>query len=314
MKFYLRRITTLIITLLFVALLTFLAFEVIPGDAALTRLGVDALEEDIEALREQLGLNQSLLQRFFKFITGAVRGEFGISIQYGIPVTAMLGARLPVTIWLAGLSMFFIVCISLPFGLAGAGKEHGIVHRGIAVINQVLMAIPPFLLGILFSIFFGLGLKLFVPGNYPGMKHFGTFLGYMIFPAMAVALPKIAMTVNFLQSSVLVQMKQDYVRTARSKGCPERRVLFRHVLKNALIPSVTFLGMTAADVLAGSIVIEQVFNLPGVGRMLITAISSRDYPVVEAAVLYIAAVVIVINFLVDLAYQKLDPRVRISDA
>lgn len=313
MKFYLRRFFTLIITLFFVALLTFLAFEIIPGDAALTKLGIDAQEADIEALREQLGLNQPVVRRFFHFIIGAIHGDFGTSIQYRVSVTQLIADRLPVTIWLAGLSMLLIVLFSLPFGLFGVGKGQGGFHRAVACVNQIIMAVPPFFLGILFSLIFGLGLKLFIPGSYPGTESFGKFLNYMIFPAAAVAIPKIAMTVNFLQSSVLVQMKQDYVRTAKSKGCSRKRILFHHVLKNALIPSVTFLAMTAADVLAGSIVIEQVFNLPGMGRMLITAISYRDFPVVEAAVLYIAAVVIFINFFVDLAYQKLDPRIRITD-
>ena len=313
MKFYLRRFFSLIITLFFVALLTFLAFEIIPGDAALTRLGVDAEEADIEALREQLGLNQTVLYRFFHFILRAICGDFGDSIQYRVPVIQLMVERLSVTIWLAGLSMFLILLISLPLSLVGIERKNGKLHRIITFSNQIIMAVPPFFLGMLFSLIFGVWMKLFIPGSYPGTEAFGKFLRYMIFPAIAVAIPKIAMTVNFMQSSILVQMKQDYVRTAKSKGSSRKRILFYHVLKNALIPSVTFLAMTMADVLAGSIIVEQVFNLPGMGRMLIAAISYRDFPVVEAAVLYIAAVVILINFFVDLAYQKLDPRIRITD-
>lgn len=313
MKFFIRRFFTLIITLFFVALLTFLAFEIIPGDAALTRLGIDAEQADIEALREQLGLNQTVLYRFFRFILGAVCGNFGVSIQYKVPVIQLMSERLPVTIWLAGLSILLILLISLPLSLVGIEGRYEKLHRMVTFFNQIIMAVPPFFLGMLFSLIFGIWMKLFVPGRYPGTEVFGEFLRYMIFPAIAVALPKIAMTVNFMQSSVLAQMKQDYVRTAKSKGNSRKRILFHHVLKNALIPSVTFFAMIAADVLAGSIVVEQVFNLPGMGRMLITAISYRDFPVVEAAVLYIAVVVILINFFVDLAYQKLDPRIQITD-
>ncbi len=175
------------------------------------------------------------------------------------------------------------------------------------------MAVPAFFLGIIITLIFGRILRWFSPGGYvsPGEDFFG-YLSYMLFPAISVAIPKIAMTVKFLKTSVLRELKLDYVRTARSKGNTERAILWGHVLKNALIPVITFMGMVVADVLAGSIVVEQVFNLPGVGRLLITAISNRDYPVVEAVVVYIASVVLIVNFIVDLLYQKVDPRVRIE--
>lgn len=313
MRYYLKKIISLIMVLFLIMLLTFIAFQVIPGDGALSRLGVDATEEAIEALRESLGLNKSMPERFFSFLAGAVRGDFGNSYQYSKPVSELLAARLPVTVWLAVLSILMILIVSVPLGLLCSRKENGIADRIITLLTQALMAVPAFFLGIIITLVFGLILKWFAPGGYVGPKeNFSAFLRYLIFPAVAIAVPKIAMTVKFLKTSVIRELKLDYVRTARMKGNTEHAVLWRHVLKNALIPVITFMGMVIADVLAGSIVIEQVFNLPGVGRLLVVAISNRDYPVVQAIVVYIASVVLIVNFIVDLLYQKIDPRVKIK--
>ncbi|MDE7327085.1 MAG: ABC transporter permease [Lachnospiraceae bacterium] len=313
MRYYLKKIISLIMVLFLIMLLTFIAFQVIPGDGAVTRLGVDATPEAIEALRESLGLNKSLPARFFSFLGGAVRGDFGISYHYSKPVGELLAARLPATVGLAVISILFIVAVSVPLGLLCSRREGGVADRVITFVTQTLMAVPAFFLGIIITLVFGLALRWFSPGGYvsPGEDFMG-FLSYMVFPAISIAIPKIAMTVKFLKTSVLRELKLDYVRTARSKGNTERAILWKHVLKNALIPVITFMGMVIADVLAGSIVVEKVFNLPGVGRLLITAISNRDYPVVEAVVVYIASVVLIVNFVVDLLYQKVDPRVRIE--
>ncbi len=311
MRYYVKKIVSLIMVLFLIMLLTFIAFQVIPGDGAISRLGVDATDEEVEALREALGLNRSLPERFFSFLGGAVHGDFGKSYQYSKPVSELLTARLPATVGLAAISIILIIVISVPLGLLCSRKEGGAADRAVTILTQTLMAVPAFFLGIIITLVFGLILKWFQIGGYIDPKaNFTGFLQYMIFPAAAVAVPKIAMTVKFLKTSVLRELKLDYVRTARSKGNTERVVLWRHVLKNALIPVITFMGMVIADVLAGSIVIEQVFNLPGVGRLLVVAIGNRDYPVVEAVVVYIAAVVLIVNFIVDLLYQKVDPRVR----
>lgn len=313
MRYYLKKIISLIMVLFLIMLLTFIAFQVIPGDGALSRLGVDATEEAIEALRESLGLNKSMPERFFSFMAGAIRGDFGISYQYSKPVAELLALRLPVTVWLAALSIILVVVISIPLGLLCSRKENSIADRTITLITQTLMAVPAFFLGIIITLVFGVILRWFIPGAYiEPKKDFSAFIRYLIFPAAAVAVPKIAMTVKFLKTSVIRELKLDYVRTARSKGNTERAILWRHVLKNALIPVITFMGMVVADMLAGSIVIEQVFNLPGVGRLLVVAISNRDYPVVQAIVTYIASVVLIVNFIVDLLYQKVDPRVKIK--
>jgi peptide/nickel transport system permease protein/oligopeptide transport system permease protein len=312
MKYVLRRMITLIITLLLVSFFTFIAFQIIPGDSATALLGTSATKEAIEALREEMGLNENVLLRFISWLGNSLQGDFGISTQHKVSVARLIGERLPVTIWIALLSIVIILIISIPLGIVAAGKKGKLVDQIITFLLHTSMAIPPFFLGIIITLLFGILLKWFTPGRYVGPKdNFIQFIRYIIFPAIAIAIPKIAMVVKFLRSSVIRQMKLDYVRTARSKGNQEKRILYKHVLKNAFIPVLTFIAMVIADVLAGSIIIEQVFGIPGLGRLLVTAISNRDFPVVQVIILYIAAVVVVINFIVDLLYQCIDPRVRL---
>ncbi|WMJ85966.1 ABC transporter permease [Anaerocolumna sp. MB42-C2] len=310
MKYIIRKFTALILTLLLVSFFTFIAFQVIPGDSAVASLGTSATKEAIEALREEMGLNKNIVVRYVSWLGNALKGDFGTSLQFNMPVSNLIKDRMPVTIWLAVLSIVFILILSIPLGIESAKKEGGLPDRIITLLTHTAMAIPPFFLGIIITLLFGLVLKWYTPGKYVGFKeNFGQFIRYLIYPAIAIAIPKIAMVVKFLRSSLIRQLKMDYVRTARSKGNQENVILYRHVLKNAFIPVITFIAMVIADVLAGSIIIEQVFGLPGLGRMLVTAISNRDFPVVQAIVLYIAAVVIIINFMVDVLYQWIDPRV-----
>lgn len=311
MRYWVKKTAALLVTLLVAAFLTFLAFEVIPSDAAMTKLGLDATEEEIQALREQLGLNRPLPLRYLSFLADAVRGDFGNSTQYGRSVGELLGGRMPVTLGLAFYSFFLIVAVSLPLGILSARKHGSHGNGGFALLTQLMMAVPPFFLGMILTLVFGIILKVFTPGAYvPAGEDFFGFLGFMLFPALSVAIPKIGMTVRFLQNSLNEQLTADYVRTAKSKGCNRRRVLWGHVLRNALVPVVTFLSMVMAEILAGSIVIEQVFNLSGVGRLLAVSISHRDYPVVRAIILYATTVVILLNYLSDIACRMLDPRIR----
>ncbi len=312
MKYFIRKLSSLILTLLLVSIFLFISFQVIPGDSAAASLGTSATKETVEALREELGLNRNVFVRYFSWLGNALCGDFGISAQYNMPVSLLLKERMPVTLWLAVLSIALIIIISIPLGIQSAKKEGGVSDRVITFLTHTAMAVPPFFLGIIITLVFGLILKWFIPGRYISYsENPGQFLGYMIFPAIAIAIPKTAMTIKFLRSSVIRQLKLDYVRTARSKGNQENVILYRHVLKNAFIPVITFIAMVIADVLAGSIIIEQLFSLPGMGRMLVTAISNRDFSVVQAIVIYIAAVVVVINFLVDIIYRCIDPRVRV---
>lgn len=312
MKYGLKKISTLIITLLVISFLTFLAFSIIPGDSAIASLGIDATKEAVEAVREELGLDKPVFIRYGTWLLGILKGNLGTSLQYKMPVTELLRNRFPVTFWLSFLSILFIVICSLPLGIVAAKKEGGILDRIIMIVSQFSMAIPPFFLGMLITFIFGLILRWFTPGAYISMEEsFLGFLKYLIFPSIAIAIPKIAMLVKFLRSSLLRQLKLDYVRTARSKGNSENDILYKHVLKNALIPVITFLGLIIADIFANSIMIELVFSLPGLGRLLVVAISNRDFPVVSTIILYIAFVIVIINFIVDILYHFIDPRVRV---
>lgn len=312
MKYLTKKLSTLIITLLLVSFFTFIAFQIIPGDSATASLGTSATKEAIEALREELGLNKNIVIRYFDWLGNSLHGDFGISSQYNLPVSSLLRERMPVTIWLAVLSIGIILIFSIPLGILSAKKKEGLLDHIITLLMHTAMAVPPFFLGILITLVFGILLKWFTPGSYISPSdNFVQSVRFMIFPAIAIAIPKTAMVIKFLRSSVIRQLKLDYVRTARSKGNLENVILYRHVLKNALIPVITFIAMIIADVLAGSIIIEQVFGLPGLGRLLVTAISNRDFAVVQAIILYIATVVISINFCVDMLYHRIDPRVRV---
>ena len=312
MKYIGKRFITLIITLLCISAITFAAFSVIPGNASITKLGTDATPEQIAALEKDLGLDQPVTTRYFNWRKDALRGDFGDSYQYdNTTVTSLLASRLPVTVLLAVMAFLLIILVSIPLGILSARFSGKLPDTLINVITQITMAIPPFFLGILLTYIFGLVLKWFQPGQFISPKEsFWGCVCYLIFPAVAVALPKIAMVIKFLRNSVLGQMGQDYVRTAYSRGNTKSSVLYRHVLKNAFIPVITFMALIIAEILAGSIIVEQVFSVPGVGRLLITAISSRDYPVVQAIVTYVTALVVTINFLVDVLYQVIDPRIR----
>ena len=309
MKFILKRIGTLIITLVIISFLSFLAFSLIPGDAAVASLGMDADEAAVEALREELGLNRPVIVQYGDWLLSALQGDFGESTQYHLPVSELVAKRLPATITLALYSMGIIVLVSFPLGLIGTNKPNGLLDTAMTVLSQVGMAVPQFFLGILLTFFFGIVLNWFTVGGYVSpQEDMAGFLSFLVLPAVAV--PKCATMTRYIRNAVVAQKKMDYVRTARGKGNSEKRILLNHVLINVMMPVVTMLAMMAADVLAGSIVVEQVFNIPGLGRLLITSISNRDYPVVQAIVIYIASTVVIMNTLADIAYQKLDPRVR----
>ncbi len=311
MKIFLKKIVSMLLTLLAVSFIVFAAFEIIPGDAAVSRLGSNATKESVEALRAQMGLDRPFMIRYLSWLAGFVKGDLGTSYSYNMPVSSMILEKLPITITLTIISMILTIGVSIPLSLLiakYAGSKFDKVSYGV---NQFAMAIPSFFLGILMSWFFGMVLKWFSPGGYISYKkNFGGFLSYLILPAIAIAIPKCAMSIKLLRSAILTEAGKDYVRTAYSRGLSTMEVLYRHVLKNAMIPLITFWGMAVADMIAGSIVVEQVFNIPGLGRILLTSISNRDYPVVEAVILLIAFVVLLMNFIVDVLYRVVDPRLR----
>lgn len=311
MRYIVKKILSCIITLFIVSLLVFAAFALIPGDPALSRLGTNATESALTALRHQMGLDQPMPVRYIKWLAGALRGDFGMSYSYSMSVTSMIADKLPITLTLMIYSMVLMVIISVPLGVYASYKEGTVIDKIIQITNQIVMAIPPFFSGILITLLFGVTLKMFTPGGFVSLNRDPVrFFGFMFFPALAIALPKSAMVLNLLYSSLNGEKKKDYVRTAYSRGNKSKTVFFSHMLKNASIPTITFLGMALADMIAGSIIIEQVFGIPGLGRILLTSIQNRDYPVVIAIIMLIACVVIISNLLVDIIYRLVDPRVE----
>ncbi len=316
MRYIAKKIFTLIMTLFLVSVAAFLAFQIIPGDVVASILGTEATPEREEQLREELGLNDPPVVRYVNWMTDVLKGDLGESYRYSksmnemMPVEELIADKLPVTLWLAALSLIIIVAVAIPLGVFWARSRNRFVDAFLNVLTQTTMAVPAFFLGILVTYLFGMLLKWFIPGGYVSYeKDFGGFIQYLIFPAISIAIPKIAMTARFLRNSMLTEMNSDYVRTARSKGCTDRQIMYGHVLRNALMPVVTFLGMIIAEIVAGSIVVEQVFGLPGIGRLLISSISTRDLPVVQILVMYVTAVVIIVYFLVDILYRIIDPRI-----
>ena len=313
MKYVAKKVGLMLLTMLIVSFLAFLAFQIIPGDPTNTILGSNATAENVAALRAQLGLDRPFFTRYFEWLVHFVQGDFGTSYSYGMPVSQMLSGKLPVTGLLTGIAALLIVLISIPLGIFVAEHAGGRLDRSLTVVNQILMAVPPFFTGILLTYVFGMLLHWFSPGGFVSPSvDFGASLRYLIFPAISIALPRIAMTVKMLRSGILAEMNRDYVRTSYSRGNDRRVTLYRHVLRNAVVPTVTFLAMTIADIVAGSVVIEQVFAIPGLGRLLLSSISNRDYPVVQAIIVILACWVVLVNFVADLINQRLDPRLRLQ--
>ena len=313
MRYILKKTCVLCITLLLVSLLAFLAFQVIPADPVTMLLGTDYTPERAEALREAMGLNRGVLVRYWEWLSGFVRGQMGTSYSYAMDVREVLRGKIAVTAALSLMSWLLVTAVSIPLGIALARyKDKPFGRIGVAV-NQVFMAIPSFFLGILFTWLFGMVLRLFVPGSFvPFRESFWGCLGYLFFPALAISIPKIAKVAKLLRSAILSEMKQDYVLTAYSHGNSRWMVIRGHVLRNALLPVITYLAMTLADIMASSIIVEQVFVVPGLGRLLVSSISGRDYPVALAIVVMIAFVVVLMNYLADVATQLIDPRIRLS--
>ena len=312
MKYAAKKLGMMLLTMLIVSFLAFLAFQVITGDPTNTLLGSEATPERVEALREQLGLNRPFFVRYFDWIIHFVQGDFGMSYSYNMPVAEMLSGKMQITALLTAIAFVLITVISIPLGILCASRG-GWLDRTLSTAGQVVMSIPPFFTGIMLTYLFGIVLRWFSPGGFidPTADFWGS-VQYLIFPAISIALPRIAMTVKMLRSGILEEMHKDYVRTAYSRGLDRRTVLYRHVLRNAVVPTVAFLAMTIADTVAGSVVVEQVFAIPGLGRLLLNSISNRDYPVVQAIIVLMAFWVVLVNFIADIINQRLDPRLRLQ--
>jgi len=312
LRFILRRIIIAFITLFLVSVLCFLTFNVIRGDAASALGGMQVSSEQLEVLREDMGLNRSIFSRYIDWLLMFISGNPGNSYFFrGEDVSVLISQRLMVTVTLAMLSLFFIVVISLSVSLLTVKKEGNIIDISVNILTAAGISTPGFFLGLLFIFIFGFTFRLFVPGYFIDYNDsiFG-FVFYLFFPALAIAIPNSAILIKFLRGSLFQELQSDYVRTARSKGAGRFYILHRHVLKNACLPAVTMLGMIIAEVFSGSIIIEQVFTIPGIGRLLITAIGSRDYPLIQALMVYIAFIVVIANTMADIVIMIIDPRIK----
>ena len=319
MRYAVKKLLTLLMTMLIVSFLAFSAFELVSGDAATAMLGTTATPERLEALREELGLNRPFPERYGKWLAGFFTGDLGTSYSYKVPVSQLVGQKLPATLALSTMSFLFIVAAAIPLGLwsvrleSRKGRKWRILNVIRTVFDQLFMSVPAFFSGILISWIFGILLRWFRPGGaFPTLAEPGKFFWYLIFPAVAVAVPRIAMTVRMLRSTIVYEMNRDYVRTAISRGNDRPNVLWRHVLRNALAPVVAFLAQTMAEVVAGSIVVEQVFGVPGLGRLLLGSIANRDWPVVQTIIVILAFWVVLAGTLGDLISQRIDPRLRLG--
>ena len=303
-----------LLTLLFVwglaSLVIFAVMEILPGDPASVMLGVGAREDTLQALRSTMGLNQPVYIRYINWIAAFVSGDFGTSYTYGTDVDQLVAERLALTLPLTGLSILIVLLVAIPLGTIAAAFHKGAVDRGLMAFAQLLMAVPNFWLGLILLLIFAVWLGITPAGGFPGWESPLLALRALILPALALALPQAAILARVTRGAVLETVNQDYFRTARAKGLPMRHAFIFHALPNSLIPMITIIGMQFSFLLAGGIVVENVFHLPGLGRLLFQAIAQRDLITVKAIVMLLVTTVIIVNLATEYAYRLIDPRLR----
>lgn len=308
--FLLRRTISFVLTLFVVSAVVFAVMNILPGDPALTILGLDATEDALAALREELSLNDPAILRYLDWVWNALRGDFGISHSFGVPVSGLIVERLPMTISLALSGMVLTIVLALTLGIGAAANHRKGGDWGVMFLSQLGIAVPAFWLSILLVLLFAVKLRWLPPGGFPGWSEPWAAMRALLLPTVALALVQAAVLARVTRSSALEVMRLDYIRTARAMGFSRQRVLWRHVLPNALIPIVTIVGLQFAALVTGTIVIENVFYLPGLGRLIFQSIANRDLPSVQALVMLFAAIVVTANFIVDLLYLAIDPRLK----
>lgn len=306
-----KRVLIGLVTLLAASIIVFAMLEVVPGDPARLMLGMNATEDAVRTLQEQMGLNQPLITRYLSWLGGLLSGDLGRSYTYSVPVIDLITERVAVSLPLALISLALSTLIAIPVGLFSAARRGSLSDTATMGVAQVGVAIPNFWFALLLVYVFAVTLRLVPAGGFPGW-HAGLWPGLksLILPSIALALPQAAILARITRSALLDVLGEDYIRTARAKGLSRRKVLYRHALRNALIPVLTILGLQFAFLLAGTIIIENVFYLPGLGRLVFQAITQRDLIVVEGVVMVLVATVILVNLLVDLSYAVVDPRLR----
>jgi len=309
-RYALGRLTSLIISLIVASIVIFAVIEVIPGDPAAFMLGVNARPDTIAALRSEMGLDQTLITRYLDWVTGLLRGDFGQSWTYKTPVSELISDRIWVSLPLAIYALILSTLIAFPAGIYAASRRGGAGDITIMGATQLGVAIPNFWFAMILVLIFAINLRWFSAGGFPGWGNPLQALKSLTLPAIALALPQAAILARVMRSSLLDMLGEDFIRTARAKGLSRRQALWKHAVRNALIPVLTIIGLQFSFLLAGGIIIEQIFFLPGLGRLIFQSISARDLIVVESVVMLLVFTVIMVNFLVDLAYAAVDPRLR----
>jgi peptide/nickel transport system permease protein len=310
-RYVVRRVGALAVTLFFVSLLVFVVVRVLPGDPALIILGLEANADSVARVRQALGLDQPVPVQYVRWVGHALRGDLGRSIQYDLPVGALILSRLNVTLPLTLLAAAFMIAAAIPLGVFAATRHRRWGDYLTMTLSQLGVAVPGFWAGLLLILLFSVRLGWVQSGGFDGWgEGFWRGLRSLLLPAIALGLFQFAVLARTTRSAVLEVLREEYVKTARAKGVAERVVLFRHALRNALIPIVTVAGVQLGQLLAGSIILESVFYLPGLGRLTLAAISARDLPVVQGVVLFVASMIVTVNAAVDILYGILDPRIR----
>jgi peptide/nickel transport system permease protein len=317
--FLLKRFVSFVATLLAASVVVFAVLEILPGNAAEVRLGPTATPEQVAALSAQLGLDRPAVTRYVEWISGYLRGDLGVSVAYDTPVWSLIAERLRVSLPLALLAMGLTVVVALSLGVYAAARHNRLGDVGVMTLSQLGLAIPNFWLAIVLILVFAVHLQWFPAGGFPGWTEdegggLWDGLQALVLPAVALAAVQAAILARFTRSAVLDTLREDYVRTARAKGLSRRATLWRHVLRNAMIPVITIMGLQFGNLLTSAIVVENVFVLPGIGRLVFQAIANRDLAVVRDVIMLLAGAVILINFVVDLLYAWIDPRLKGGDA
>jgi len=291
-----------------VTLIVFFMIHLIPGDPARTILGIHATPQRIAILHREWGLNRPLISQYLLFLDRILHGNLGPSLYYGVPATTIILQRLPATLWLIVYATVIAVLISVPLAMIAASRKDGVRDHVVRVVPLFGLGMPPFWLGILLIYAFSITLKLFPVSGY-GSGFFG-HLHAMFLPALTVAIALSPVVIRSLRASMLNVLGAEYITTARSKGVPGHRLFLRHVLRNAVIPAVTVLGINIGFLIGGTVIIENVFAIPGIGQLMLNSIFERDFPVVQGVTLVFAVMVVLLNLFADIAYATLDPRVR----
>ncbi|MDU3010282.1 MAG: ABC transporter permease [Peptoniphilus harei] len=310
-KIIFKKVISLFLTLFFVSLIIFFVFQVLPGNPAEIILGTEADEAQVLALEKELGLDKPILVRYGNWIKDILKLNMGTSLKYQVPVKDLFLRKLPVTLYLTFFSLFLSLIIAIPLSIQITAKSDKWYSSIITAITQLGISIPSFWLAFLLIYLFAVKLGWFNTLSYNAMSgNFFEKLYKFFLPSLAIAIPNIATIIRYMQSAILDEINKDYVRTARMKGLLLKDILYKHVLRNALIPVITIIGISITSSIGGSLVVENVFSLPGIGSLIVQSISSRDFPLIQSVVLAVAFMVIFINLLVDIIYKIVDPRIR----